>query len=111
MNNLINYINNKFCKKKKNPVFKTGDDITVSYEIIEGEKKRIQSFRGIVLQCKGKKYLTTFTIRKISQNIGVERTFLFNQPSIKKIKINKLGKTRRAKIFFFRNLKGKKSRI
>lgn len=91
--------------------FKSGDTITVHYKIKEGDKERIQQFRGVVLQVKGQSHTQTFTVRKMSGNIGVERIFPLASPFIDKIEINKRGKVRRARIFYFRKLTGKKARI
>ena len=87
------------------------DTITVYYEIREGEKVRTQFFKGVVIQIKGTGLTKTFTIRKMSGTIGVERIFPINLPSIQKIEVNKRGKVRRARIYYFRNLTGKKARI
>ncbi|WP_317167108.1 50S ribosomal protein L19 [Blattabacterium cuenoti] len=109
--NIIKYVEQKFLSKKDIPLFNSGDTITVYFEIKEGDKKRIQSFKGIVIKKQGKGLTKTFTIRKISMGVSVERIFLINQPNIKKIKINKNGKVRRSKIYYIRFLKGKKARI
>ena len=94
------------------PEFKAGDTITVTYKIKEGDKFRLQSFRGVVIQiCGATPYTRTFTIRKISNGVGVERIFPYESPSIEKIELNKVGKVRRARIFYLRNLSGKKARI
>lgn len=94
------------------PDFKAGDTVTVHYKIREGNKERIQQFQGIVLQCRGDKSTTgTFTIRKMSGGIGVERIFPVSSPFIDKIEINKRGVVRRARIFYLRDLKGKAARI
>lgn len=93
------------------PSFKSGDTITVFYKIKEGDKERTQFFKGDVLQRKGNKSTETFTIRKISNGIAVERIFPVNSPIIEKIEINKKGKVRRARIFYLRDLTGKKARI
>jgi large subunit ribosomal protein L19 len=90
---------------------KSGDTITVFYKIKEGDKERTQFFKGDVLQRKGNKSTETFTIRKISNGIAVERIFPVNSPIIEKIEINKMGKVRRARIFYLRELTGKKARI
>lgn len=108
---LIKYIENKYIIKKDFPLFKSGDTITVYYEISEGNKNRIQFFKGVVIQKRGQGLNKTFTIRKISADVAVERIFPINMPSLKKIEVNKRGKVRRAKIFYFRNLRGKKARI
>ena len=94
------------------PEFKAGDTITVTYKIKEGDKDRLQSFRGVVIQISGATPFTkTFTIRKISNGVGVERIFPYESPAIDKIEVNKIGKVRRARIFYLRKLAGKKARI
>jgi len=93
------------------PEFKAGDTITVTYKIIEGDKERLQKFRGVVIQRAGSGPTATFTIRKISGNIGVERIFPVSSPFITDIELNKVGRVRRARIFYFRNLRGKKAKI
>ena len=103
-------------EQKQYPDFKAGDTITVTYKIKEdsakGEsKERIQKFRGIVIQKRGAGISKTFTVRKMSNGIGVERIFPFNSPFIDSIELNKAGKVRRARIFYFRGLTGKKARI
>ena len=112
MKNLIEYIeDNSFDKRNDLPSFSSGDTITVYFEIREGEKKRIQSFKGIVIKKQGKGLTKTFTIRKITSGIGVERIFILNHKNIRNIEINKKGKVRRSKIYYFRFLKGKKARV
>ena len=93
------------------PSFKAGDNITVYYTIKEGEKQRTQFFKGDVIQKKGVGATETFTIRKISHSIEVERIFPVNSPLIEKIELNKKGKVRRSKILYLRGLTGKKARI
>lgn len=93
------------------PAFKAGDTITVHYKIKEGDKERIQQYKGVVIQRSGKGATETFTVRKISGNVGVERIFPVFSPFIDKIDINKKGVVRRARIFYLRGLKGKKARI
>ena len=94
------------------PEFKAGDTITVTLRIKEGDKERLQKFRGVVIQMKGQDpYTRTFTVRKVSGGIGVERIFPFQSPFIDSIEVNKVGKVRRARIFYLRNLSGKKARI
>ncbi len=93
------------------PEFKAGDNITVYYTIKEGGKERTQLFKGDVLQKKGIGATETFTVRKISHSVGVERIFPKNSPLITKIDINRKGKVRRSKIFYLRKLTGKKARI
>tara|TARA_Y100001935_G_C17246774_1_gene478772 strand:- start:832 stop:1176 length:345 start_codon:yes stop_codon:yes gene_type:complete len=111
MENLISKIQNKFIEKKDFPIFKSGDTITVFYEIREGEKVRIQFFKGVVIQIKGHGLSKTFTIRKMSGTVGVERVFPLNLPTIQKIEVNKKGKVRRSRIFYFKDLRGKKAKI
>ena len=93
------------------PNFKAGDNITVYYTIKEGDKQRTQFFKGDVIQRKGSGATETFTIRKISHSVGVERIFPINSPLIEKIEVNKKGKVRRARIYYLRELTGKKARI
>jgi large subunit ribosomal protein L19 len=100
-----------FSSGKSYPDFKSGDTITVHYKIREGNKERIQQFKGVVLQRKGTGLDETFTVRKISGNIGVERIFPITSPFIDKIEVNKKGHVRRARIFYLRDLTGKKARI
>ncbi|NLN94798.1 MAG: 50S ribosomal protein L19 [Bacteroidales bacterium] len=93
------------------PEFKAGDTITVHYKIREGDKERIQQFQGVVLQRAGSGSTETFTIRKVSGSIGVERIIPVHSPFISKIEVNKRGVVRRARIFYLRKIKGKKARI
>ena len=111
MESLIKFVQDEFVTKKEIPTFKSGDTITVYYEIREGEKVRIQFFKGVVIQIKGTGLTKTFTIRKMSGTIGIERIFPFNLPAIQKIEINKRGRVRRSRIYYFRELRGKKARI
>ena len=111
MEDLISKIQNKFIEKKDFPIFKSGDTITVFYEIREVEKVRIQFFKGVVIQIKGHGLSKTFTIRKMSGTIGVERVFPLNLPTIQKIEVNKKGKVRRSRIFYFKDLRGKRAKI
>ena len=111
MSSLVKFVEEKFVESKDLPSFSSGDTITVYYEIREGDKTRTQFFKGVVLQRRGSGSTETFTIRKMSGSIGVERIFPINSPSIQKIEVNKRGKVRRARIFYFRNLTGKKAKI
>lgn len=96
----------------KYPEFKAGDTITVTCKIKEGDKFRLQDFRGVVIQISGATPLTrTFTVRKVSGGVGVERIFPYQSPFIDSITVNKYGKVRRARIFYIRDLAGKKARI
>lgn len=98
-------------EKKEFPAFKAGDTITVTYKIKEGDKERLQKFRGVVIQRRGQGTTETFTIRKVSNGVGVERIFPFASPFIQSIELEKVGKVRRARIFYLRKLTGKKARI
>ena len=111
MSSLVKFVEEQFVESKEIPLFSSGDTITVYYEIREGDKTRTQFFKGVVLQRRGSGSTETFTIRKMSGSIGVERIFPINSPSIQKIEVNKRGKVRRARIFYFRNLTGKKAKI
>ena len=111
MEALIKFVQDEFVEKKDFPEFSAGDTITVYYEIKEGEKTRIQFFKGIVIQRRGTGATETFTIRKMSGTVGVERIFPLNMPALQKIEVNKKGKVRRSRIFYFRELTGKKARI
>ena len=111
MESLIKFVQDEFVTRKDLTEFSAGDTITVYYEIKEGNKTRTQFFRGVVLQRKGSGTSETFTIRKMSGTIGVERIFPVNLPALQKIEVNKRGKVRRARIFYFRGLTGKKARI
>ncbi|MFV0541627.1 MAG: 50S ribosomal protein L19 [Aestuariibaculum sp.] len=111
MESLVKYVQDEFVTKKELPEFGAGDTITVYYEIKEGSKTRTQFFRGVVIQRRGSGASETFTIRKMSGTVGVERIFPINLPALQKIEINKRGKVRRARIYYFRGLTGKKARI
>ena len=111
MESLINFVQQEYIIKKDFPIFSSGDTITVYYEIREGDKVRTQFFKGVVIQVRGEGLSKSFTIRKMSGTVGVERIFPFNLPTIQKIEVNKKGKVRRSKIFYFRELRGKKARI
>lgn len=111
MEDLVKFVQDEFVNKNDFPEFAAGDTITVYYEIKEGKKTRTQFFRGVVIQRRGTGRTETFTIRKMSGTIGVERIFPVNLPAIKKIEVNKHGKVRRARIFYYRNLTGKKAQI
>ncbi|WP_350285521.1 50S ribosomal protein L19 [uncultured Croceitalea sp.] len=111
MESLIKFVEDEFVAKKEFPEFSAGDTVTVYYEIKEGEKTRTQFFKGVVIQRRGTGATETFTIRKMSGTVGVERIFPVNMPALQKIEVNKKGKVRRARIFYFRGLTGKKARI
>ena len=110
----IKLVEQSFANEKvaSYPDFKAGDTITVSYRIKEGDKERLQKFKGVVIQLRGATPQTkTFTVRKVSNGIGVERIFPIQSPFIDEIELNKVGMVRRARIFYLRNLSGKKARI
>ncbi len=111
MQDLIKLVENEFAVEKDYPKFGAGDTITVSYKIKEGNKERIQNFRGVVIQLRGEGSTKTFTIRKMSGNIGVERIFPLYSPFIDGIEVNKHGSVRRKRLFYLRGLTGKKARI
>ena len=111
MESLVSYVQNEFLTKKDFPEFDSGDSITVYYQIREGEKVRTQFFKGTVIQIKGEGLSKNFTIRKMSGTFGVERIFPINLPALEKIEVNKKGKVRRSRIYYFKNLRGKKARI
>jgi large subunit ribosomal protein L19 len=107
----IKYVHEQLTPSRSFPDFRAGDNIVVNYEIIEGDKKRVQAFRGDVIQISGHGPTKTFTVRKISNGVGVERIFPFATPNIESIEILKRGKVRRARLFYLRDLVGKKARI
>ena len=111
MESLIKFVQDEFVTKKDFPQFSSGDTITVYYEIREGQKVRTQFFKGVVIQVKGQGLNKTFTIRKMSGTFGVERIFPLNMPTLQKIEVNKKGKVRKSRIFYFRKLRGKKAKI
>ena len=109
--NLMKVVEKEFAVKNEYPKFGAGDTVTVHYKIKEGNKERVQQYRGVVIQLKGDQHTRTFTVRKMSGSIGVERIFPMASPFIEKVEINKRGKVRRARIFYFRGRTGKKARI
>jgi large subunit ribosomal protein L19 len=111
MNAAIAFVHEQLSPKKEFPAFKSGDNITVNYKIIEGNKERIQSFKGDVLKKQGTGATATFTVRKISDGVGVERSFPFFSPNIESIVLNKSGRVRRAKLYYQRERSGKSARI
>ncbi len=111
MNAGVAYVHEQMTAKKEMPKFKAGDNITVNYKILEGNKERIQSFKGDVIKRQGVGQTATFTVRKISDAVGVERTFPLFSPNIESIELNKSGRVRRAKLFFQRDRSGKSARI
>jgi large subunit ribosomal protein L19 len=111
MNPAIAFVHEQLTQRKETPNFKAGDNITVNYKIVEGNKERIQSFKGDVIKRQGQGATATFTVRKVSDAVGVERTFPVNSPNIESIILNKTGKVRRAKLYFLRTRSGKSARI
>lgn len=109
--NAIAFVHDQLTTKNEFPKFKAGDNITVNYKILEGNKERIQSFKGDVIKRQGEGGTATFTVRKISDGVGVERLFPFFSPNIESIKLHKVGKVRRAKLYFLRDRSGKSARI
>ncbi len=107
----IKYVQDQLIKKNDLPDFRPGDNVSVSYKIIEGDKERTQIFRGDVIKIQGEGATKTFTVRRIASGVGVERTFPFNSPNISEVTVNKRGKVRRAKLYYLRGLTGKKARI
>ena len=111
MNAAVQFVHEQLSTVKEYPSFSAGDNITVNYKIIEGGKERIQSFRGDVIKRQGHGATASFTVRKISDGIGVERTFPITSPNIDSIEFNKKGRVRRAKLFYLRERSGKSARI
>jgi large subunit ribosomal protein L19 len=109
--NAVAFVHEQMTANKQVPKFKAGDNVTVNYKIIEGNKERIQSFKGDVIKRQGEGATATFTVRKISDGVGVERLFPVNSPNIDSIVLHKVGKVRRAKLFFLRERSGKSARI
>lgn len=109
--NAIAFVHEQLTAKPTLPTFKAGDNITVNYRIIEGSKERIQSFKGDVIKRQGTGSTATFTVRKMSDGVGVERLFPVFSPNIESIVLNKVGRVRRAKLYFLRERSGKSARI
>lgn len=108
---LIKLVEAEFATEKEIPSFVAGDTVTVHYRIKEGNKERIQQFQGVVIQRRSNGMTETFTVRKVSNGVGVERIFPINSPFVEKIEVNKRGKVRRARLFYLRKLTGKAARI
>ena len=111
MADLIKIAEEAFATGKEHPKFKAGDTVTVAYKIVEGNKERIQQYRGVVIKISGHQNKKRFTVRKMSGTVGVERIFPIESPNIDSIVVNKIGKVRRAKLYYLRKLTGKKARI
>ena len=108
---LIKIAEEAFATGKQHPEFRAGDTVTVAYKIVEGNKQRIQLYRGVVIKINGEGAKKRFTVRKMSGTIGVERIFPMESPNIDSIEVNKYGKVRRAKLYYLRKLTGKAARI
>ncbi|AFJ09711.1 LSU ribosomal protein L19p [Prevotella intermedia] len=108
---LIKIAEEAFATGKQHPEFRAGDTVTVAYKIVEGNKQRVQLYRGVVIKINGEGEKKRFTVRKMSGTIGVERIFPMESPNIESIEVNKHGKVRRAKLYYLRNLTGKAARI
>lgn len=108
---LVKFVEEQAIAKKEFPTFKSGDTVSVHYKIREGNKERVQIYQGVVIQRNSNGANETFTVRKISNGVGVERIFPFNSPNIEKVEVNSHGKVRRAKLFYLRSLTGKAARI
>lgn len=111
MSTAVQFVHEQLTPGKTFPNFKAGDNITVNYKVVEGNKSRIQGFKGDVIKRQGTGSTATFTVRKISDGVGVERTFPIFSPNIESVTLNKVGKVRRAKLYFLRSRSGKSARI
>ena len=111
MQEVVKFVHEQLNTTKEVPSFKAGDNISVNYKIVEGTKERIQPFKGICIKRQGSGAAQSFTVRKMSDNIGVERTFPLYSPNIESIEVHKVGKVRRAKLFYLRERQGKSARI
>jgi large subunit ribosomal protein L19 len=109
--NLLQFAESQLNPKSSHPEFKAGDTVNIHYKIKEGDKERVQQFTGVVLQRRGHDAVASFTVRKMSNGVGVERIFPLHSPFIEKIELKKKGVVRRARIFYLRGLTGKKARI
>ena len=108
---LVKFVEEQSVEKRQHPAFKAGDTVSVHYKIREGNKERIQVYQGVVIQRNSANNTETFTVRKVSNGIGVERIFPINSPNIDKIEVNSVGKVRRSKLYYLRALTGKAARI
>jgi large subunit ribosomal protein L19 len=111
MQDLIKIAEEAYATGKQHPEFRAGDTITVAYKIVEGNKERVQLYRGVVIKIQGHGDKKRFTVRKMSGTVGVERIFPLESPNIESIEVNKYGKVRRANLYYLRELTGKKARI
>jgi large subunit ribosomal protein L19 len=108
---LLKYATEQLSPKANHPKFKAGDTVTVHYKIKEGDKERVQQYQGVVIQRKNSGNTESFTVRKMSNGVGVERIFPVHSPYIDKVEVNKVGVVRRARLFYLRDLTGKAARI
>lgn len=111
MSHYISKIVAKWISKKEFPDFRAGDTVAVSVKVKEGEKERIQIYRGLVIKMQGAGHNRAFTVRKVSSGVGVERTFPFSSPSVDKVELIARGQVRRSKLYYLRNLAGRKARL
>lgn len=111
MNNAIDWVNQKYHKEQKPPSFKAGDTVRVHVRIKEGEKERVQVYEGVVIRIHRQSVGSSFTVRKVSYGVGVERIFSFTTPSVERVEVVSSGLVRRAKLYYLRDLSGKKARI
>lgn len=109
--NAVDWVNQKYNKRGEVPEFKAGDSVSVHVKIKEGEKERVQVYEGVVIRIHRNAGGSSFTVRKVSYGVGVERVFPFNCPTIEKVELNSVGRVRRAKLYYLRDLSGKKARI
>ncbi|HNB82447.1 MAG TPA: 50S ribosomal protein L19 [Chitinophagaceae bacterium] len=107
----MKFVQQQLTPGKEMPAFKAGDSISVNYKILEGNKERIQTFKGVCIKRQGRGATQSFTVRKMSDNVGVERTFPLFSPNIDSVELNKVGKVRRARLFYLRERSGKSARI
>ena len=108
----VKYVQEQYAQEGRElPEFRAGDNVVVAYRIVEGDKFRIQEYRGDVIQIKGSGATKTFTVRKISNGVGVERVFPFNSPNIDSLRILRRGKVRQSRLYYLRDRVGKKARI
>ncbi|NEU29395.1 50S ribosomal protein L19 [bacterium LRH843] len=110
MNNIIREITNEQLRSDL-PAFRPGDTVRVHVKIVEGTRERIQVYEGVVIRQRGTGISATYTVRKLSYGVGVERTFPLHSPRIEQIEVKRRGKVRRAKLYYLRNLRGKAARI
>lgn len=109
--NVLDHVENLYLRKDAVPEFTSGDTVKVHVKVKEGDKERIQIFQGVVIGRRGGGTRETFTVRKMSGGVGVERIFPLNSPTVDKLEVIRRGKVRRAKLYYLRNLRGKAARI